>query len=105
MGLGCWGTSVFSKNSSSILLCLGANVILLFANTNISCAYIFMVCSHVTLLYTNNTELNKLRKNICLRKSEVYVKKTVSNIIEKLVEHGIHCLPCSYTNDMIDLSS
>ena len=53
--------------------------------------------------------LNDLRKNFCLRKSEVYVKKkkkkTVSNVIEKLVEHDIHCLPCSYTNDVINLSS
>ena len=32
-------------------------------------------------------------------------KKTVSNVIEKLVEQCIHCLPCSYTNDTIDLSS
>ena len=32
-------------------------------------------------------------------------KKTVSNVIEKLVEHGIHCLPWSYTNDVINLSS
>ena len=56
-----------------------------------------------------NTELNDLRKIICLRKSEVYVKKKtnkkLSNVTEKLVEHGIHCLPCSYTNDPIDLSS
>ena len=29
-------------------------------------------------------------------------KKTVSNVIEKLVEHGIHCLPCSYTNYVIN---
>ena len=28
--------------------------------------------------------------------------KTVSNVIEKLVEHGIHCLPCSYTNYVIN---
>ena len=24
-------------------------------------------------------------------------------VIEKLMEHDIHCLPCSYTNDVIDL--
>ena len=38
-----------------------------------------------------------------LRKSEVYVKKKkkVSNVTEKLVEHRIHCLPCSYTNGII----
>ena len=53
-----------------------------------------------------NTELNDLRKSICLRKSEVYVlKKKVSDVFEKLLEHGIHCLPCSYTNGIIDLSS
>ena len=51
---------------------------------------------------TVNTELNDLRKIICLRK---FKKKTVSIVIEKLVEHGIHCLPCSYTNDIKDLSS
>ena len=32
-------------------------------------------------------------------------EKIVSNVIEKLVENDIHCLPCSYTNDIIDLSS
>ena len=36
---------------------------------------------------------------------EVYVRKTVSNVIENLVGHGIHCLPCSYTNDVINISS
>ena len=57
-----------------------------------------------------NTELNDLRKIIYLRKSEVYVKKqqkthkkTVSNVIKNLVEYGIHCLSCSYTNDVIDI--
>ena len=29
---------------------------------------------------------------------------SVCNVIEKLMEHSIHCLPCSYTNDFIDLS-
>ena len=28
--------------------------------------------------------------------------KTVSNVTEKMVEHGIHCLPCSYTNYVIN---
>ena len=32
-------------------------------------------------------------------------KKKVSNVTEKLVEHGIHCLPCSYINDVTDISS
>ena len=31
--------------------------------------------------------------------------KTVSNVTEQLVEHGIHSLPCSYTNGVIDLPS
>ena len=26
-------------------------------------------------------------------------KKTVSNVTEKLMEQGIHCLPCSSTNE------
>ena len=41
-----------------------------------------------------------------MRKFEVYVrKKTVTHAIEKLVEHGIHCPPRSYTNDAIDISA
>ena len=42
-------------------------------------------------------------KNICVRKSEVNAKKVFSNVIEKLVEHDLQCLPYSYTNDGIDL--
>ena len=54
--------------------------------------------------YTCNTELNGLRTIICLRKSEVSVERIlVCNVIEKLVEHGIHCLLCSNTSDVIDL--
>ena len=33
------------------------------------------------------------QKNICLRKSEVSVEIISVDIIENLVEHGIHCLP------------
>ena len=48
-----------------------------------------------------NTELNDLRKNICLRKSEVSVERiSVCNAIENLAEHGINCLPCSWTNNI-----
>ena len=46
-----------------------------------------------------NTELNNLRKIICLRKSEVMFKKkkkTVTNVVEKLVEHGIHSIMLLY---------
>ena len=62
---------------------------------------------HVPTAMTRNMELNDLRKIICLKKPEVYVKnkkKTVSNVIGKLVEHDIHCLPCSNTKDVADLS-
>ena len=51
-----------------------------------------------------NTELNVLRKIICLRKSEVSVERlSVCNVTENLVEHGIYCLPCSYINDIINM--
>ena len=47
-----------------------------------------------------------LEKIICLRKSEVSVeKKSVCNVIENLVEHGIHCLPCSYINDVKNVTA
>ena len=53
---------------------------------------------------SGNTELIDLSRIICLRKSEVSVERiSVCIVIEKLMEHGIHCLPCSYTNDIIDL--
>ena len=65
------------------------------------------ICTFCSDLY--NMELNDMRKTICLGKSEgLFVKKTqkktVSNVIEKFVEHSIHCLPCSYMNDVTDLS-
>ena len=51
-----------------------------------------------------NTELNDFRKIICLRKSECSVEKnSVCIVIENLAGHGIHCLPCSYTNDVINM--
>ena len=51
-----------------------------------------------------NMELNDLRIIICLRKSEVTEERiSVCNVILKLMEHGIHCLPCSYTNDVISI--
>ena len=52
----------------------------------------------------SHTELNDMRIIICLRKSEVTIERiSVCNVIEKLREHGIHCLPCSFANDIIDL--
>ena len=39
-----------------------------------------------------------------LRKSEVSIERTsICNVIENLAEKGKHCLPCSYTNDVINL--
>ena len=48
---------------------------------------------------------NILRVITCLRKSEATIKRISGyDVIEKLTEHGIHCLACSYTNDVIALS-
>ena len=53
---------------------------------------------------TYNIELNDLKITICLKKSEVSVGRiSVCNVIDKLMEHDIHCLPCFYTNDFIEL--
>ena len=39
---------------------------------------------------------------ICLRKSEVTIERiSICNVIEKLIEHGMNCLPSS---DVVDLS-
>ena len=49
-------------------------------------------------------ELNELRIIICLRESEFFEKRiSVCNVIEKLAAYAIRCLPCSNTNDVIDL--
>ena len=51
-----------------------------------------------------NTELNDLRIIICLKKSGATIERiSVCNATEILMEHGIHCLPCSSSNDIIDL--
>ena len=51
-----------------------------------------------------NRDLNYLRKIICLRKSEVSVERiSVCNGIENFVKHGIQCLPCSYTDDVMNM--
>ena len=45
-----------------------------------------------------------MRIIICLRKSEVTIERiSVCNVIENLMEHGINCLPCSYTSGIIGL--
>ena len=49
--------------------------------------------------------MNDLGIIICYRKSKVTIEKSsVCNVIEKLMKHDIHCLPCFYTNDGIDQS-
>ena len=52
----------------------------------------------------NNMELNDMRKIIYLRKSEVSVEIiSVCNVIENSAQHGMHCLPCSYITDVINM--
>ena len=59
--------------------------------------------NQISIYPIKNTELNDLRIISCLMKSEVIVERmSVCNVIEKLMEHGIQWLPCSYTNDIID---
>ena len=50
-----------------------------------------------------NMELNDLRIITCLRKYRVSVERISICNVEKMAKHGIHCLPCSYTNDVINL--
>ena len=51
-----------------------------------------------------NTELTDLRKTICFGKSEASDERmSLCNVIENVAERGINYLPCSYTNDVIDM--
>ena len=51
-----------------------------------------------------NTGLNDLRIVVCLRKKIISIERMSGfNFIENLAEHGTNCLPCSDTNDVIDL--
>ena len=53
---------------------------------------------------TTNTELDDLKLIIWLRKSEATAERiSFCIVIEKLMKHGIHCLSCSYLNDVINL--
>ena len=55
------------------------------------------------MLFSFNTELNDFMITVCLLKSNVSVERIlVCHVIEKSMEHGIHSLPCSYTNNVID---
>ena len=54
---------------------------------------------------TNNYNMDS-SKIICFRKYEVSDERiSVCNFIENLVEHGIHCLPCSFINYKIVILS
>ena len=60
--------------------------------------------SNVVLCAT--TDLNGMRKIICLRKSDYSVEIiSVCNVIETLVEHDIHSLTFSYTNEVVNMLS
>ena len=68
----------------------------------------FIICASVTVTYNQTILLvnfkNDMRNILCLRKAEVSVVRIlISNVIESLVGHGIHCLICSYTNDVTDM--
>ena len=64
-----------------------------------------MIClTFDTASKNKKMELNDLRIIICLRKSEATVERiSFCNVIEKMMEHCIQRLPCSYINDLIDL--
>ena len=45
------------------------------------------------------------RKTIYLSKSELSDERvSVCNVTENMAEHGIGCLPCSYTNGVINVT-
>ena len=61
-------------------------------------------CKEIKNNFYKTTELNDLRVIICLRKCKVSVERISVCIVSKQsAEHGIHCLPCSETNDVIYL--
>ena len=54
------------------------------------------ILQKIIITVDNNTELNDLRKKVCFRKSDLTVEGiSACDVIEKLIEHGINCLPCS----------
>ena len=58
----------------------------------------------VKILYVYTQQAHDVVKIICLKKCEVSVERiSVCNVIENLAEHGIHCLQCCYTNDVINM--
>ena len=66
----------------------------------------FKICQWVQDLFNihSYTELSDFRKINCFKKSEVSVERIpFCTVIENLAELGIHCLPCSYNNDTINM--
>lgn len=57
--------------------------------------------NRISVESVNKTELNNLRMIICLKKSEVSLELiSVCNVIENLMEHGIHCLALAFMQEM-----
>ena len=45
-----------------------------------------------------------IREERGIQSFEVTVERiSVCNVFEKLLEHGIHCLSCSYINDVLNI--
>ena len=59
----------------------------------------------VNLSFSYNTKLKYLTKFICFRKSKFSVERisVCNSENENLVEDGVYCLPCSCTNDVMDM--
>ena len=83
----------------------------IYADTQVdSSVYVFgltqkctldVVSCRITLLKLTNLRIHVI---ICLRKPEVTVERIlVCNVIEQMMEHGIDCFSCSYTNDVINM--
>ena len=45
-----------------------------------------------------------IRKGAYLLNDKTGGGKNAGPLLENLTEHGIHCLPCSFTNDVIDVT-
>ena len=85
---------------------------LLIPQSTISCIQISVVWDElsrtdcITLTIFEKHGFKGLENNQLFEKSEATVERiSVCNVVKmKLMEHGLHCLPRSYTNDFIDLS-
>ena len=97
----------YNQNFFLVVPCKKVPYVDMCKQENLHSLHIFTVClySMLNLLNLKYMEFSELRKNICLRKYQVSVERiSVCNVTVKLMEHGIHCLPCSDTS-FIDLLS